>query len=74
MSTRTKKDLVLEDADSIPFKESVGHFQSILLVMLTFGLLEVGFLYSSVVVYLLMTIAFYEMISVQTRQDKEERI
>lgn len=37
-------------------------------------MLEVGFLYSTLIVYALMTIAFYEMIRVQQRHDKEERI
>jgi type IV secretory pathway TrbL component len=69
MSTRTKQHQPSSDDldNSIPFKESIGHIQSILLVILTLGLLEVGFLYSTVLMYVLMTIAFYEMISVQTR-------
>ena len=37
-------------------------------------MLEVGSLYSTALIYLLMTIAFYEMIQVQTRQEKEDRI
>jgi hypothetical protein len=69
MSTRTKQHQPSseESDNSIPYKESIGHIQSILLVMLTLGSLEVGFLYSTVLMYVLMTVAFYEMISVQTR-------
>jgi len=49
-------------------------FQSSLLLLASIGLLEVGFIYSTILVYVLMTIMFYEMLQVQARQDKEQHI
>lgn len=43
-------------------------------MLLAVGSLEVGFLYTNVLVYVLMTVAYSEMLAVQTRQEKEDRI
>ena len=56
------------------FREPLGFLQSTLLVLLLVGSLEMGFLFNTVCSYALMTLAFYEMIQVQIRQDKEDRI
>lgn len=45
-----------------------------MLLLAILGSLEVGFFYTTILGYVLMTIAFYEMIQVQARQDKEEKI
>jgi hypothetical protein len=42
-----------------------------MLTLLAFGLLEVGCIYTTLLVYLMMTIAFYEMICVQRNEEKE---
>jgi len=44
------------------------------LLLLTFSLIEVGFIYTTGLAYVLMAIAFSEMISVQVRQAKEAKI
>ena len=48
------------------FREPLGFLQSTLLVLLLVGSLEMGFLFNTVCSYALMTLAFYEMIQVQT--------
>lgn len=35
---------------------------------------EIGFLWTTIIAYILMTVAYYEMIKVQTRQTKEENL
>jgi len=42
--------------------------------MVVLGSIEVGFLYTTIVGYLLMTVAYYEMIKLQARQEKEDHI
>ena len=83
MSTRGNKKEKVSDlkkpddaiqTDNFPLKETIGTAQSFLIILLSIGMLEVGSLYSTALIYLLMTIAFYEMIQVQTRQEKEDRI
>jgi hypothetical protein len=50
------------EISEMPFKETIGHFQSFCLLMVVLGSIEVGFLYTTMVGYLLMTVAYYEMI------------
>ena len=52
-------------------KESIDYVQSLLLTLIAFGLLEVGCLYTTLLVYGLMAVAFYEMIRVQQNDEKE---
>lgn len=59
MSTRKN----IQDSE-IPFKESIGTIQSLLIVLVSIGAIEVGFFYNTLLAYVLMTIAFYEMIQV----------
>lgn len=40
--------------------------------MLTMGSVEVGCIYTSILFYVLMTVAFHEMIKVRARQELEE--
>jgi hypothetical protein len=42
----------------------VGHFQSFLLLLVTLISVEMGFLWTTVIAYVLMTVAYSEMIKV----------
>ncbi len=43
-------------------------------MLVSIGALEVGFFYNTLLAYVLMTVAFYEMIHVYSKQEKEQRI
>lgn len=58
----------------MPYKHAIGNIQSFCLVLLVLGSIEVGCLYTSAVSYILMTTAFYEMVRVSAKQEKEDRI
>lgn len=64
----------LSTQEEFPFKNGIGMFQSSMLLLATIGLLEVGFIYSTILLYILMTVMFYEMLQVQARHDKEQHI
>lgn len=42
--------------------------------MLTIGSVEVGCIYTSILCYVLMTVAFHEMIKVRARQEVEKNV
>ena len=72
MSSKTKRENTSEEpqspeAQEFPFKNGIGLIQSCLVLIACIGLLEVGFLYTTVLVYVLMTIMFHEMLQVQVR-------
>ena len=58
----------------MPYKHAIGNFQSICLVLVVLGSIEVGFFYTTVISYILMTTAFYEMIRVSAKREKEAQI
>ena len=69
MSSKIKKETANEEplspeAEEFPFKNGIGLFQSCLVLIACIGLLEVGFLYTTVLVYILMTVMFHEMLQV----------
>ena len=55
-------------------ESEVGIFESYTLLVSMLGLLEVGFIPASVFVYVLMTVAFAEMIKLQENRAKEDAI
>jgi hypothetical protein len=63
-----------ENLTEFPYKSGIGLIQSTLIVLTCLGMLEVGFIYTTIIAYILMTIAFHEMITLQARQDKEVHI
>ena len=55
-------------------ESEVGIFESYTLLLSMLGLLEVGFIPATVFVYILMTVAFAEMMKLQENRAKEEKI
>jgi len=47
------------------------HFESVVLIVVALGLSQLGFLYTTMFAYVLMTVAFAEMTKLQAREDKE---
>jgi len=47
------------------------HFESVVLIVIAVGLSQLGFFYTTIFAYGLMTVAFTEMIKLQSREDKE---
>lgn len=54
----------IAEVQEFPFKNGIGLFQSCLVLISCIGLLEVGFLYTTILVYVLMTVMFHEMLQV----------
>jgi len=63
-----------EQIEETPFKEQIGVFESFTLLCACLGTIEFGFSYTTIFLYLLMTVAFSEMVELQARHDKELHI
>jgi len=63
-----------EQIEEAPFKEQIGLFESFTLICAALGTIEFGFTYTTIFIYLLMTVAFSEMVELQARHDKELHI
>lgn len=80
-STQNLKESSVDRANS-PRGASLPHylrneikvFEGFILWAACLGTLEFGFTYTTILCYLVMTVAFAEMINLQARSDKEEHI
>lgn len=59
---------------SAGIESEVGIFESYTLLLSMLGLLEVGFIHATVFVYILMAVAFAEMMKLMENRAKEEKI
>jgi hypothetical protein len=69
MSNKTKVASVVPPvqepaAEEFPFKNGIGIIQSSLILLACLSMLEVGFIYTTLIIYVLMAVAFYEMLQV----------
>ena len=70
------KEKQVKDSESIGQNRdpTVGFFETILFLAAFVGITEMGFFYTTVFTYILMTVAFSEMKKMQSREDKEQHI
>jgi hypothetical protein len=57
-----------------PFQEEIGLFESFTLLCAALGTIEFGFTYTTVFVYVIMTVAFSEMVRLKSSAVKEMHI
>lgn len=57
-----------------PFKKEIGLFESCIMAFGCLGTLELGFTFTTLFIYAIITWAFAEIIQVQARSDKDEHI